>query len=331
MPTDRTPPAFPLGIYAAPASLDGLPAIPFDSVAFGTRDPGRLQVALQTCRRLGLQALASPPTGGADAAQRLAHEFPELRWWYVADEPEGHQTPPTDLMRQRLQLGGVTPSLPSAIALLRSWRAGDYAPAVDVIMVDPYPIPFDPIARLARCIEEARALAGPDKAIWAVIQGFAWKDIYTGPDPSISGCAPTEDEIRALAYLALVHRVRGLFFFSQATAMKSGIWDEVVRVAEELKRDIPLFQHAEPLSESPFACEESDGYDGPAVHSAVFVLKESHGKDWPAGRYAVAVNTIASQVAAASRVPLRTRDGDVVTRLEFGPFEVRIIALGGGE
>jgi hypothetical protein len=92
-----------------------------------------------------------------------------------------------------------------------------YSPAADVVLEDLYPIPKQPLTWLSDSIDEVHLLLGRDKPVWAIVQAYNW-----GDEPLYSNKArsryPTLDEEWVLAYLAIVHRVRGIFFFSRKAA-----------------------------------------------------------------------------------------------------------------
>ncbi|MEW6365179.1 MAG: hypothetical protein AB1714_11155 [Acidobacteriota bacterium] len=322
----QPPRTIPIGIFASSIEVQQLAHTPIKWVVTSASSRVPTETLFKNAKAAGLRLVLSNhgTVSEIDAAPKLAARHPELAGWYIADEPEGRATPPIDLVRRFLAIKSATPQLPAAIALLRPWRAADYAVAADAIMADPYPVPHLPIALLGQSIDTARASSGTEKPIWAVIQAFNWSDIYEGPDPSIRGRAPTEPELRALAYSALVHGARGIFFYNLSTARRCGVWDDVKRVAEKLTADLPLFETAIRLPDRPLWCDDGDGLGGPAIHSASFDLRLSCGKAWPAGRYVVAVNTTGLPARASDRPQPITSDGPA-PRTTFGPFEIRII------
>ncbi len=317
--------SFPIGIYGA--SLDDFPALReagFDAVYFSARDAATLTRALSEASRLGLALLTSPPSTAQAAL------FPSApAYFYLADEPEGRSVSPKILYKSRAALRRLGLAQPGAIALCRSWRATDYASAVDVFMADPYPIPFEPLAWLSECLDEInRAIAGDSaKRVWAVIQAFPWgiASPQVAPD---AGRAPTPAELKALVRLALLHGTDGLFFY----ALQSGsyrlrddkpLWQAVKEAIAEARRLKPILDgpdfydgaartanYATVATVGPVSigaasaagpvldCPDLDAYGLPAVH---FVIKRS-----PAGTIgtagASAVDTAAGPGAAPGAV-----------------------------
>jgi hypothetical protein len=315
---------FPIGVYNVPLEdFKELREIGFNSVSLPAAGPDSLLQALAAARENGLRILVSPAAGlgGANA----------ILGWYLEDEPEGRSISPKILFNRRAELFRLGFRWPGVIVLNRSWRAPDYAPAADVIMTDPYPIPFEPLSWLSTSLDEIRtSLAGdPSKRLWAVIQAFGWNcDAKAGEETGL-GRDPTGDEVRTLTYLALAHKAQGLFYYvcqSENYFIKENkdLWEGLKKTVGEVRQLLPVIQAPEAGAAYKMKCDKNDAWGIPSVHSILKELK-SEGNSYsepqagpveltrlprpgPAGfptgslrpgAYLIAVNTLNEPVTAA--------------------------------
>jgi len=297
--------SFPIGIYGArPEDFASLGEAGFDAAVFTAADDASLAEALAEAGRVGLRLMVSPPAGTS---------LPDgAAWIYLADEPEGRSVSPKLLRAKQDALRRLGLVRPGAIALCRSWRIPDYAPAADVFLSDPYPVPFEPLSWLSECLDEiGRTVADdPAKRVWAVIQAFGWS-----VHPQVAGGRPPAPaELKTLVRLALLHGADGLFFFT----LRGGnyrlrddppLWQAVQEAAAEARRLKPLFDApdlfpgsagldpAGASSGTPLLdCPERDAYGLPVVHFAV--------KRPPEGPpVLLALNTVDRPVQASLRLP----------------------------
>ena len=217
---------FPIGIYGAQLDdFEALRCAGFNTVVFAPRGPDDLAAALSKAKKLGLSLIVSPDVFMSTAENSLppspnnpppaAPFLAPILAWYLDDEPEGRSVSPRTIRQKRDALRLLGFSQPGAVALCRSWRALDYASAVDVFMSDPYPIPFESISWISENLDEIRSVIGadPSKRVWAVIQAFGWNT-----DPAIAatglGRLPAPSELRAMTDLALAHGAQGIFFYT---------------------------------------------------------------------------------------------------------------------
>lgn len=313
---------FPVGIYGArPEDFAALAEAGFDAAVFTAPGEAALVAAAAEADRAGLRLMISPPAK-ASVPDKAA-------WFYLADEPEGRSVSPKLLRAKQDALRRLGLVRPGAIALCRSWRIPDYAPAADIFMSDPYPVPFEPLSWLSECLDEiGRTVAGdPAKRVWAVIQAFGWS-----VHPQVAGGRPpTPAELKTLVRLALLHGADGLFFFT----LRGGnyrlqddppLWQAVQEAAAEARRLKPLFDAPDlfpgsaapdpdgtsPSPETPVLdCLERDAYGLPVVHFAV-----KRPPDGPP--VLLALNTVDRPVRASLRPPgLAAPVSIVLEPLEF--------------
>jgi hypothetical protein len=259
---------FPVGIFGA--KLDDFPVLSragFNTIVFSPRDLPEFAIALEKAKKSGLKLLASPdfilktskdqlqeiqsilgPESDREAirGERTAssNQESQLLGWYLDDEPEGRSVSPKEIFRKRefLQLSGF--NQPGAIAINRTWRALDYASAVDILMPDPYPIPFEPLSWIAECLDESEAIVAGDtaKSIWSVIQAFNWNSPTGGHRTGTLTRPTTASELRAMTFLALIHGARGLFFYDYAEMRKNpALWKGLKETIADIRAQLPIF------------------------------------------------------------------------------------------
>lgn len=174
---------------------------------------------------------------------REMSEEPGLFGWYIEDEPEGRGVSPSLLWKWRHYILSNDPNHPTAVANVRSRKVKDYSAAVDIIMVDPYPIPHMPVTWLSDSIDEAQQAVADKKPVWAVIQAFNWAD-QGSQFAKGQGRYPTLKEERCLSYLSIVHGVKGLMYFSYKAARMNDPgetnWRNVKSIVSELREIQPL-------------------------------------------------------------------------------------------
>jgi hypothetical protein len=88
--------------------------------------------------------------------------------------------------------------------------------------VDPYPIPHEPLTRVADFVTVARQAVQDNQPVWLIPQAFAWYQ-YNSKNPDRghlptdeelrTGRAPTFEEERCMTYLGLIHGAKGLIYY----------------------------------------------------------------------------------------------------------------------
>lgn len=242
------PPPFPVGLYQAEiGAFEEYKQAGFNLVQSYNSESDYIKKFVKAARDRGLSALVTKrmtPTGSHLAKFfKEIREEPGLYGWYIEDEPEGRGISPSLLWQWRNYILSHDPGHPTAVANLRSRKVGDYAPAVDIVMIDPYPIPHMPVTWLSDSIDEARRAVSDRKPVWAVIQAFNWAN-EGAQFAKGKGRYPTLEEERCLTYLSIIHGVNGLMYFSYPSARindpEEANWKNVKRVVSELKEIQPL-------------------------------------------------------------------------------------------
>ncbi|MGA1868101.1 MAG: hypothetical protein ACMUJM_06085 [bacterium] len=268
---------FPIGIYGAQIeTFNALKDAGFTLVHTNNNDTVFLNKFIASCSRAGLKALCRLPIS-LDAPHlsqflRTIKGKHGLFGWYIADEPEGRGTPPSYLWKLSRYIHSLDPDHPTALVNVRSKKVWDYAPAVDIVMVDTYPVPHIPMTWLSDSIDEARNAVDDKKPVWAVIQAFNWA--HMGKEYAYGkGRYPTYDEIRCLTYLSVIHGAQGLLYFSYSAARKNDPdlknWHNVTQVVSELHTIYPV------LLIPPF--RDLDGQQAFSLHTTLSHVADGKG------------------------------------------------------
>ena len=283
------PDFFPLVAYGArQGDLPFVKELGFNGVVLwiDQKDPGG---AMDEAANAGLKVVASVRDDKAVRSLPALASASPLLGWYVEDEPEGRSVPAEEIRDRVERIREAGSRLPAFMAMVRPEFVKAYKDAADVILMDQYPVPHNPLIWLSKSMDEAGR--GGAEHVWAVIQifgGQGWKG--RGWDR-----APSYEEMKALSYLAIVHGARGLFFYT----VKDGSYDltldpghlgDVKRLLRELAGLSPYFL-AGPAGAPGFLPDSLYSFapDGTKpVHAKVFRL----GKE----TVVVAVNVLDKEV-----------------------------------
>lgn len=317
---------FPIGIYHADtADFKELSEAGFNAVQISPRDLESLKARHDSARLNNLRILL-PPWRVLEA--NVISKSETILAWYLDDEPEGRSISPKNIFLRKEKLHGQGLFQPGAIALNRSWRAPDYASAVDIFMSDPYPVPFEPLSWLGQCLDEIHSTIAGDSAkrLWAVIQAFDWNSSSEEIGAAGLGRLPTTEEVRALTWLALIHRARGLFYFAYRNGSyfikdKPSLWKGLRATIREVREAMPMILAPEVSSVSNMECDSQDAAGLPAVH---FILKELENDI-----FLMAINMLERPVTARFifEKPLLPSGQTSSRTLVFSAFELKIVKI----
>lgn len=261
-------PFFPLGMYwgqVTEKELDIYKEGPFNCL-MPYRRPTREQMDL--CQARGLKVIynvvdayagkfrgARPPQ--EEAVETFASYFrrfrshPALLAWYLNDEmPISYRD---ELATARRLAEELDPNHPTWIAIYQNTQVRDYLPTFDVVGTDPYPLFRNPIGMVSEWTRNTRAGLLGLKPMWQIPQVFdKWAYEVNRRKPEICK-APSEEEVRNMAWQCLAGGANGLVFYSffDLVAMDARTpfaqrWAEVKRVACEIKSCEDFFLSAEP-------------------------------------------------------------------------------------
>lgn len=339
-------PFFPLGFYGG-RSLEHLRAMansPFNSVldyGMTAQDVETTRKYLDEAHRLGMKIIfcVNDVYPGAKYRKKLGdwvgndailkgvlttfRDHPALIAWYNNDELPFEKKREIEGYYRRIKK--LDPNHPQ---LMVHYRAGSYRTffsAYDAVGVDVYPIPKNPVTDLSDRIDIAWKEIEGKKPVWAVPQTFAWYQHRKPEDPSdtlgrrrlpmpnewTNGRAPTYDETRAMTYLALVHRAKGIIYwcyYNMSYLPDFGErWHFMKRIGAEVKELFPVL-----LSPEEMAVSVEPGNE--AIHC---LIKVADGK-----RYLLAVNGSRSPHRPSFRLPAGV-SGSVKVKFEDRAIPVK--------
>lgn len=248
---------------ASAAGFDIVHDYRFESFDIGKRGPDEFireaKAYLRRARELGLGVFLGLPRAAVRAGDEAAVSTlvkalrgePALWMWYVYDEPRPDVLPVESATRIHALLRRLDPGHPSILLSNRDDTARDYHSACDVLWLDRYPITAtrEPtsVMPIALALQNARAFAGPEKPLWAVIQAFdnrgnpnLRKKTKAMATPDNHNYRPTEREVRAQAHAAIARGAMGVAFYwapESWYSMKTdtpAAWASLTRVLGEL-------------------------------------------------------------------------------------------------
>ena len=217
------------------------------------RNPDR--AAYDKAHALGLwgwSALGSlPPTNRAEAENRMRQTIetlrshPALLFWETEDEPTLVWKEPAKLRTPAAQINDtaafirkldathplyLNQSPTNLVSILQA-----YNPAADIVATDIYPIiPHgireeyalwpdgrqgdflnETVSQVGQYADKMRAVAGPGRAVFMVLQGFAWEMLRDKDRDPAAVLYPTVAQLRFMAWQSVVHGVNGLIWWAR--------------------------------------------------------------------------------------------------------------------
>ena len=137
---------------------------------------------------------------------------------YLFDEPDSTYDP-IALHRLHRLFKCFVPEIPTACCFCTFANPPETYRACDCVSFDHYPIgrrePWFSVEAIGWMVDRMR-WAKPDKPVFATIQTFDQNDPghYEGGNVNPTEGFPTERELNAMAWLAVAHGVRGLYFYN---------------------------------------------------------------------------------------------------------------------
>ncbi len=313
-------PQFPIGIYGVNTTNEQ--AVVRDA-GFNLIVGPAQQAYLDSAQRLGLGVLArlgseAGPGFSAMRARKAVHRWdnhPALWAWYLVDEPDLNHISPEAVRSAQRFLKTIPARKPIALALFQGSDAPAYAPAVDILMIDRYPIPWLPLANFPQHVRLARFAAGRAKPLIAVVQAFDWAS-YPDLAPEAKNLRPpTYAELRCMTYCALARGANGIFFYCYNDGTWNvrehpEVWDAVKTVVSELNHRHP-FLEAEPVwwafeHEFPGSATGFNAALESKVTPALF--RVTHGNAaFPNGLYLLTINNTETPLRYRISLPPQTR------------------------
>jgi hypothetical protein len=266
---------FVLGLYQVPKHDGALREASEAGFNLINRSPARAAYDEAHALNLwGWSALGSlPPTNRAEAENRMRQtietlrDHPALLFWETEDEP-------TYVWKEPMKLRTPASQINDTAAFIRKFDATHplylnqsptnlvstlqaYNPAADIVATDIYPvIPHgiresyalwpdgrqgdflnDTLSQVGQYADKMRTVAGPNRAVFMVLQGFAWELLREKDRDSAMVLYPNARQLRFMAWQSVVHGVNGLIWWGLSyTPSEAPLWNDLRTVARELSQ-----------------------------------------------------------------------------------------------
>ena len=352
-------PFFPIGIYAVwkrehngndfDRCFTELRQAGFNTIhTYNTTRNTELAEFYAAADRRQLKVIIAPP-GGAnnrnpDQAIRTVvaecHQ-PALLSWYLADDTASHISAES-LRAVHRAVRDVDPfhvtsqADPIFASNIKKSRYADYVESTDVFMPEIYPIHSDKQCKVSDVIRDMKGIdedlrrAGHRAPVWAIIQdfeGWGWSRF------------PTDAEVRAMTYLAIIHGATGMTYYTYGGHGKNHgaphdpkVWANLKQVTGQLahlhdalvERTVPQTQRVESLA-GPAA--DDSGYPPLSTrliaHRGKHYLLTANSSRSPVRARITTTGTDQAQVLFEDR---QVKASSGVWEDDFAPYAVHVYA-----
>ncbi len=252
---------------------------------------------------------------------RKYRDHPALLAWYLNDELPLSVLPRLEAHQRWVE--EEDPHHPTWVVLYQVSAVGDYLKSFDAIGTDPYPIPRRPVSMAGDWARLTREAVADSRAVWMVPQIFNWATYRKTEEEKAQCRPPTLEEMRCMTWQCITEGADGLVYYSWMDLHRDKSvpfeerWEEIKRVAEEVKSFAPALLSIEPRPEVAVEAPE-------AIH---WTLRSYEGKV-----YLFIVNDAEEPAAATVRFAKRPRSvtlaGQEVTVADDAGFEATFEPLG---
>jgi len=356
-------PFFPIGMYQA--STDDIPILAkagFNTVHSylwdGDDDPQHMaegQQWLDTAQKNDMMALVGlyRPAVLAMNWERCInriHRFrdhPALLAWQVMDEPGTHGGPTKEYMPAAYELiKEHDPNHPVTAVLCRFIDPQHFAPYMDVIQADYYPIPPIPASWFAgtgfrgikMMVDYSRKASRGTKPFWFVAQAFNYSKEKDLEVPAEWHQFPTQRELRTMTYTAIAAGARGVFYYSlmglmidryQTGGYLSRVehWEWLKQVVGELNQLMPVLTADTPEliqdQDRVVTMVKSDGQD-------IYIIAANYERQPTQTRISVpGIRQASAELMFEPGDPVSIENGGFIAT--FGPVESHIWRITPGQ
>ena len=193
-------------------------------------------------------------------------DHPALLFWETEDEPSyiwkkplEARVPPQNIIDTYQFVKRLDPARPfylnhaptNLVSTLRRYNGGADIVATDIYPVVPHGIremyalwpdgrqgdfPDAHISQVGDYADKMRRVAGPARAVFMVLQGFAWEKLREKDQDPKMVQYPTRAELRFMAYQSIVHGANGIIYWGLPyTPPEAPLWRDLKSVTQELK------------------------------------------------------------------------------------------------
>lgn len=240
-------PFFPLGMYHVAwratkeemlQCVEDLAQAGFNTIHTSCTNLDTFQEVLDRAYALGMKVIPEGIRPGSAALHRFK-KHPAILAWNSGDEPDCHNVGPEDVREIIDAVRDTDPEHPLYTTVAHPDMLMKYAPYVDILSHDPYPIAHgnkNTIA-VARQTARAREAVRQRKPLWIVPQCFGYKE---GPWD-----VPTPAQERSMTYQALIEGANGLIWYTYddknfRVREHPELWEMMKRLVQEIKTIEPF-------------------------------------------------------------------------------------------
>ena len=292
--------------------------------------------------------------------EQFRHD-PALLFWETEDEPayvwksRKPRVSPEQIIATHDFVRGLDPAHPLYLnhapvnleSTLRKYNAGAEIIATDIYPVIPYGIremyalwPTGrqgdflnaTISQVGEYTDKMRRVAGPSRAVFMVLQAFAWEDLREKDRDPTMVLYPNRLELKSMAYQAIIHGADGLLYWGLASVPPTApVWNDLRSVLGELAQMAP--ELAAPPEKSNLRIEYHD--TGHSLDRGIEWTARPSGK----GLLLLTANADLNPVEARFTLPAGFGSCEMVgadetitvshgsMELSFAPFEAKALRL----
>ena len=211
-------PFFPIGVYhVGVAEYQKLADNGFNAVQGGNPPAVEdFRKLLDEGTRTGIM-IDVPFYGGGKVAANLpdtllkiaaARDHPAVLNWKIIDEPDIRPDIIDEVANAYRRIRAVDSAHPVLLTIASPPSFPYWVNFCDMLQVDPYPLPRNPLTQVSDTVKAARAVLQPWQNLTAVLQ-CGWE-----MDRDKPANQPTYDQALSMVYLALINGAKGIFWYS---------------------------------------------------------------------------------------------------------------------
>jgi len=175
----------------------------------------------------------------------MFRDHPALLAWYIADEPDGRNLSPDSLLGVYKLIKELDPYHPVSMVISSPRNAAEFRDVMDIVMTNPNPIPQGKLKEVKDYTDIIKDVFWLQKPVWIVPQDFGGNEWWQRE--------PTQNEVRAMTYMAIIHGATGIQYFIRSGPnsfpKSTAMWDECGAMALEIAELTPdiLSPHPAPV------------------------------------------------------------------------------------
>ncbi|MEN6641075.1 MAG: carbohydrate binding domain-containing protein [Armatimonadia bacterium] len=257
-------PFFPIGAYHVGTSEYQLLADTGFNCVQGGNPAGvaAFRELLDEGQRTGIMMDVPFYTGGKvganlpDTLQKVAacKDHPAVLNWKIIDEPDLRPEIIDEVANAYRKIREADPAHPVLLTIASPPSFPFWVNFCDMLQVDPYPLPRNPLTQVSDTVKAAKAVLLPWQHLTAVLQ-CGW--VMDRDKPANQ---PTYDQALSMVYLSLINGAKGIFWYSMHDPgwdlSKTPLWARMKELNAETLRMGTLVTTGEPLP--PVAVDNKD-------------------------------------------------------------------------